>query len=115
MTEPTRTPWPILLVLSLGFFMILLDMTIVYVATPSILTSLHTSLDQVLWVFNGYLLAFAVLLITAGRVGDIFRPPPVFAARGGLFSGAPAPCGASPTDTPLISARGVPGGGGAPR
>ena len=48
MTETTRNPWAILLVLSLGFFMILLDMTIVYVATPSILTSLHTSLDQVL-------------------------------------------------------------------
>ncbi len=113
MTETTRNPWAILLVLSLGFFMILLDMTIVYVATPSILTSLHTSLDQVLWVFNGYLLAFAVLLITAGRVGDIFGPRQLFAAGLVLFTVASALCGLSQTDTQLIAARVLQGVGGA--
>src|SRR5713101_351494 len=113
MTETTRNPWAILLVLSLGFFMILLDMTIVYVATPSILTSLHTSLDQVLWVFNGYLLAFAVLLITAGRVGDIFGPRQLFAAGLVLFTAASALCGLSQTDTQLIAARVLQGVGGA--
>src|SRR5207253_382456 len=51
-----RNPWPVLLVTVLGFFMIMLDTTIVYVATPSILSNLHASLDQILWVFNGYLL-----------------------------------------------------------
>jgi MFS family permease len=62
------------MVTALGFFMIMLETTIVYVATPSILSSLHASLDQALWVFDGYLLTCAVLLITAGRLGDIFGP-----------------------------------------
>src|SRR5690349_9465684 len=109
----TRNPWAILLVLSLGFFMILLDMTIVYVATPSILSSLHTSLDQVLWVFNGYLLAYAVLLITAGRLGDLFGPRQLFIAGLVLFTIASALCGLSQTDTQLIAARVAQGVGGA--
>jgi EmrB/QacA subfamily drug resistance transporter len=113
MTETNRNPWAILLVLSLGFFMILLDMTIVYVATPSILTSLHTSLDQVLWVFNGYLLAYAVLLITAGRLGDIFGPRQLFIGGLALFTIASALCGLSQTDTQLIAARVLQGVGGA--
>lgn len=113
MTETIRNPWPILLVLSLGFFMIMLDMTIVYVATPSILSSLHSSLDQVLWVFNGYLLAFAVLLITAGRVGDIFGPRQLFAAGLIVFTVASALCGLSQDATQLIAARVLQGAGGA--
>ncbi len=112
-TTTTRNPWAILLVLSLGFFMILLDTTIVYVATPSILSSLHTTLDQVLWVFNGYLLAFAILLITAGRVGDIFGPRQLFAAGLVLFTVASALCGLSQDANQLIAARIVQGVGGA--
>jgi len=113
MTQITRNPWAILLVLSLGFFMILLDMTIVYVATPSILSGLKTSLDQVLWVFNGYLLAYAVLLITAGRVGDIFGPRQLFAVGLVVFTAASALCGLSQNDTQLIAARVLQGVGGA--
>ncbi len=115
MTEmtTTRNPWAILVVLCLGFFMILLDTTIVYVATPSILSSLHTSLDQVLWVFNGYLLAYAVLLITAGRVGDIFGPRQLFAAGLVLFTAASALCGLSQDANQLIAARVLQGVGGA--
>src|SRR5216683_5456851 len=109
MTETTRNPWAILLVLSLGFFMILLDMTIVYVATPSILTSLQTSLDSVLWVFNGYLLAYAVLLITAGRLGDVFGPRNLFAAGLVVFTAASVACGLSHDATQLIAARVVQG------
>jgi len=88
MTQPLRNPWPALLVICLGFFMIMLDTTIVYVATPSILTSLQTSFDSVLWVFNGYLLAYAVLLITAGRLGDLFGPRNLFAAGLVVFTAA---------------------------
>src|SRR4030081_2500601 len=66
--------WVTLLVLCFGLFMNLLDTTIVYGAAPSMLTDLHASMDAVLWVFNGYLLAFAVLLIPAGRLGDLFGP-----------------------------------------
>jgi MFS family permease len=62
--------WLVLVFLSLGFFMILLDTTIVNVAIPSIIPALHSSLE-ILWVLNAYLLVYAVLLITFGRLGDI--------------------------------------------
>ena len=113
MPQPLRNPWPALLIVCLGFFMIMLDTTIVYVATPSILTSLQTSLDSVLWVFNGYLLAYAVLLITAGRLGDLFGPRNLFAAGLVVFTGASALCGLSQDVGQLIAARVVQGVGGA--
>src|SRR6266581_1634285 len=65
-------PWLALAVLALGLFMTLLDLTIVNVAIPSIVDDLRASLDQILWVLNGYSLMYAVLLITSGRLGDIF-------------------------------------------
>src|SRR5205814_8489191 len=113
MNQPPRNPWPALLVICLGFFMIMLDTTIVYVATPSILTSLQTSLDSVLWVFNGYLLAYAVLLITAGRLGDLFGPRNLFAAGLVVFTVASALCGLSADANQLIAWRVLQGNGGA--
>src|SRR5690348_8706436 len=108
-----RNPLPALLVTALGFFMIMLDTTIVYVATPSILSGLHASFDQVLWVFNGYLLTYAVLLITAGRLGDLFGPRQMFALGLIIFTAASALCGLSNDATQLIGARVVQGVGGA--
>src|SRR3989449_8409977 len=92
MTENRRpsAPWMALAVLALGLFMTLLDLTIVNVAIPSIVDDLHASLDQILWVLNGYSLAYAVLLITSGRLGDIFGPRNMFAAGVGDFSDASA-------------------------
>jgi len=113
LSQPLRNPWPALLIVCLGFFMIMLDTTIVYVATPSILTSLQTSLDSVLWVFNGYLLAYAVLLITAGRLGDLFGPRNLFAAGLVVFTAASVLCGLSQDAGQLIAARVVQGVGGA--
>src|SRR5947209_15037074 len=113
MNERPTNPWPALLVVCLGFFMIMLDTTFVYVATPRILTSLQTSLDSVLWVFNGYLLAYAVLLITAGRLGDVFGPRNLFAAGLVVFTAASAACGLSQDAGQLIAARVVQGIGGA--
>jgi EmrB/QacA subfamily drug resistance transporter len=108
-----RNPWPVLLVTVLGFFMIMLDTTIVYVATPSILSSLHASLDQILWVFNGYLLTYAVLLITGGRLGDLFGPRQLFAAGLVIFTAASALCGLSQDANQLIAARVIQGVGAA--
>src|SRR3989475_809224 len=110
---PNRNPWPVLLVTVLGFFMIMLDTTIVYVATPSILSGLHASLDEVLWVFNGYLLTYAVLLITAGRLGDLFGPRQLFAAGLIVFTAASALCGLSQDANQLILARVIQGVGAA--
>ena len=66
-----HSPWLVLSVLCLGFFMILLDTTIVNIAIPSISDKLHASLSDILWILNSYILVYAVLLITAGRLGDL--------------------------------------------
>src|SRR5256714_9548435 len=111
MTENRRpsAPWLALAVLALGLFMTLLDLTIVNVAIPSIVDDLHASLDQILWVLNGYSLAYAVLLITSGRLGDIFGPRNMFAAGGVLFSGASAFRWLSPDPAPPVLPPGLPG------
>jgi EmrB/QacA subfamily drug resistance transporter len=108
-----QSPWATVTVVCLGFFMIMLDTTIVYVATPSMLAGLHASIDEVLWVFNGYLLAYAVLLITAGRLGDVFGPRNLFAAGLVVFTTASAACGFSHDAAQLIVARVIQGIGGA--
>src|SRR5947207_13600344 len=67
-------PWAVLLVVSLGFFMTLLDLTIVNIAIPNLITNLHASLDDVLWVINAYALVLAVVVITAGRLRVLVGP-----------------------------------------
>ncbi|HLG92910.1 MAG TPA: MFS transporter, partial [Acidimicrobiales bacterium] len=111
--KESESRWVVLLSTCLGFFMIMLDTTIVYVATPSILAGLHAGLDQVLWVFNGYLLAFAVLLVTSGRLGDLLGPRNLFAAGLTVFTLASALCGLSQDAGQLIAARILQGVGGA--
>jgi EmrB/QacA subfamily drug resistance transporter len=110
--ERTR-PWVVLIVLCLGTFAILLDTTIVNVALPSLVTSLHASLDQALWVVNGYLLVFCALLIVASRLGDIFGPRRMFVAGLAVFAVASALCGAAQNPGELIVARVVQGLGAA--
>src|SRR5437879_6817242 len=106
-------PWLALAVLALGLFMTLLDLTIVNVAIPSIVDDLHASLDQVLWVLNGYSLMYAVLLITSGRLGDIFGPRNMFGAGIVVFTVASAFSGLSHDPTQLILGRGAQGLGAA--
>jgi EmrB/QacA subfamily drug resistance transporter len=106
-------PWLALSVLALGLFMTLLDLTIVNVAIPSIVDDLHSSLDQILWVLNGYSLVYAVLLITSGRLGDIFGPRNMFAAGIVVFTIASAFSGLAHDPVQLILARGAQGFGAA--
>ena len=108
-----RKPWLALLVLCLGFFVVLLDATIVNVAIPTMLDSLHASLDQILWVVNAFLLTFAVLLVTGGRLGDIFGPRNLFVVGLGAFSAASALCGLAQDPNQLIAARALQGVGAA--
>src|SRR5580700_5012000 len=106
-------PWVILIVVSLGFFMTLLDLTIVNIAIPNMISRLHASLDDVLWVINAYALVLAVLLITAGRLGDLLGQRRVFFAGIALFTLASAACGLAPSAGWLIGFRAVQGLGAA--
>src|SRR5438128_1104605 len=90
MAQARTNPWLVLLVLTTGFFMILLDTTIVNVAIPAMSTGLNTTLDQILWVLNAYILVYAVLLITAGRLGDLYGQRNLFAIGLFVFTFAPA-------------------------
>ena len=105
--------WIVLLVLTLGYFMILVDTTIVNVALPTMESSLHAGFDQILWVVNAYILVYAVLLITAARLGDIAGPRRLFLLGLALFTLASAACGFSQDATQLIIFRGVQGIGAA--
>lgn len=106
-------PWLVLIFLSLGFFMILLDTTIVNIAIPSIISALHSSLDQILWVLNAYLLVYAVLLITMGRLGDLLGQRRLFITGLIIFTAASALCGLAQNGNQLIAARVLQGVGGA--
>ena len=113
MANARTNPWLVLVVLTTGFFMILLDTTIVNVAIPAMSKGLNATLDQILWVLNAYILVYAVLLITAGRLGDLFGQRNMFALGLAVFTLASALCGFSQNSTELIAARIVQGVGGA--
>jgi EmrB/QacA subfamily drug resistance transporter len=106
-------PWAVLLVVSLGFFMTLLDLTIVNIAIPNLITKLHASLDDVLWVINAYALVLAVLVITAGRLGDLVGPRIMFISGVAVFTAASVACGLAPSPGWLIGFRAVQGLGAA--
>jgi EmrB/QacA subfamily drug resistance transporter len=106
-------PWAVLLVLSLGFFMTLLDLTIVNIAIPDMMRRLGASLDDVLWVLNAYALVLAVLVITAGRLGDLLGPRMLFVAGIAVFTVASAACGLAPNAAFLIAFRAIQGIGAA--
>ncbi len=111
--ERRHSPWLVLSVLCLGFFMILLDTTIVNIAIPAISDQLHASLSSILWIQNAYLLIYAVLLITAGRLGDLWGPKLLFQVGLVIFTLASVACGFAQNPTQLIIFRVVQGLGGA--
>jgi len=106
-------PWAILITLSFGFFMTLLDLTIVNIAIPSMIENLGASLDEVLWITNAYVLVLAVLLITAGRLGDLRGQRTMFAAGVVVFTLASLACGLAGNPGWLIAFRAVQGLGAA--
>lgn len=115
MTAPatSRNPWLALVVLCVANFLILLDTTIVNNAVPNIMSSLGAGIDSALWVLNGYLLAFASLLIIFGRLGDVLGPRRMFVIGLAVFTVASLLCGLSDTVGLLIAARVLQGIGAA--
>ena len=111
-----RSPWPALWALVIGFFMILVDTTIVSVANPAIKAALDpdtNNLDNVVWVTSAYLLAYAVPLLITGRLGDRFGPKRIYLIGLVVFTLASLGCGLSGTLELLILARAVQGLGAA--
>lgn len=108
---PDYKPWPALLAMVIGFFMILLDNTIVSVATPDIIRELHTDFTTGIWVTSAYLLAYAVPLLITGRLGDRFGPKNVYLLGLVIFTLASLWCGLTNSIDGLITARAVQGVG----
>jgi EmrB/QacA subfamily drug resistance transporter len=108
-----RSRWIALIVLCVGALMIILDMTIVNVALPSIQRDLHFTQSNLAWVVNAYLITFGGLLLLAGRLGDLVGRRKVFLIGLAVFVAASALCGAAQSETLLIVARFIQGLGGA--
>ncbi|GGL62960.1 MFS transporter [Streptomyces fumigatiscleroticus] len=103
--RPDPNRWRALWVTLVAGFMILLDVTIVAVALPSMQRELHASAAAVQWVVSGYALAFALILVTAGRLGDAFGRRRVFLLALAAFVVCSAAAGAAPSVELLIVAR----------
>ncbi len=113
MTMEGRNRWLALLVLCLGDLMIVLDVTIVGVALPSIQEDLGFSETSLAWVVNAYLLTFGGFLLLGGRLGDLFGHRRLFLAGIALFTLASVGCGLADSQGVLVAARAVQGVGGA--
>jgi len=111
-TEANRKWWT-LGAMCLSMFMIMLDSTVVNVALPTIQKDLKTSVNQLEWVVNGYTLSFAALLVTGGRLGDIFGRRRIFMVGVAVFAISSATAGLAPDPTTLIISRIAEGVGGA--
>lgn len=111
--NPVRNPWLVLVALVLGQVATLLDTTVVTVAIPALSRDLGASLGSILWVINAYVLVYAVLLITGGRLGDLFGQRRMFVAGVTLFTVASVACGAAQSPGQLIVARVAQGVGAA--
>jgi EmrB/QacA subfamily drug resistance transporter len=105
--------WWTLAAMCFALFMIMLDNTVVNVALPSIQRDLGTSLSGLEWTVNAYTLSFAVLLVTGGRLGDIYGRRRMFLFGVVLFALASAAIGFSPGDGWLVAGRLVQGVGAA--
>jgi EmrB/QacA subfamily drug resistance transporter len=113
MTMDNRTRWLALLVLCLGDLMIVLDVTIVGVALPSIREDLGFSEESLAWIVNAYLITFGGFLLLGGRLGDLFGHQRLFLFGISLFTLASATCGLATSQELLVGARAVQGIGAA--
>ena len=112
MNEGNRRWWT-LAAMCFALFMVMLDNTVVNVALPSIQRDLHASISSLEWTVNAYTLSFAVLLVTGGRLGDLFGRRRMFLYGVVVFAASSAAIGFSPNDTWLVVGRAAQGIGAA--
>jgi EmrB/QacA subfamily drug resistance transporter len=110
---PENRKWWTLVAVAFGLFMIMLDNTVVNVALPSIREDFGISISQLEWVFNGYALTFGVLLLTGGKLADMFGRRRIFMTGLVIFTISSFFCGFANTEDVLIGARVVQGVGAA--
>ncbi len=110
---PENRKWWTLAAVAVGLFMIMLDNTVVNVALPSIQQDLGISTSELEWVVNAYALTFGVLLLTGGKLADLFGRRSIFIAGLVIFTGASLWCGLADGASSLIAARTVQGVGAA--
>lgn len=108
-----KRKWGVLAVISFSLFMILLDVTIVNIALPHIMTAFKVGLSSIEWVFNVYVLVFAALLLTLGKLGDLFGRRLLFVIGLGIFTLASLGCSLAPSFSVLLIFRGIQAVGGA--
>src|SRR5438046_3332693 len=112
LNEQNRKWWT-LAAMCFSLFMIMLDNTVVNVALPSIQDDLHASISSLEWTGNAYTLAFAVLLVTGGRLGDIFGRRRMFLFGVVTFAASSAFIGFSQSEAWLVAGRAIQGMGAA--
>jgi EmrB/QacA subfamily drug resistance transporter len=108
-TRRAVSPWGVLAIILTAVFMQLLDTTITMVGVPSIQASLHGSFGEIQLVVAGYMLAFACVLVTGGRLGDAFGRKRLFLIGMAGFTLSSAVCGAAPNAITLICFRVIQG------
>src|SRR5438445_10666267 len=105
--------WWTLAAVSFGLFMIMLDNTVVNVALPSIERSLHISIAQLEWIVTAYALVFAALMITGGKLADLYGRRRIFVVGLPIFTLSSLACGFAPSSGFRIGARAFQGIGAA--
>jgi DHA2 family methylenomycin A resistance protein-like MFS transporter len=103
----------VLLVMCVGYFLVLLDVTVVNVALPHIGAGLHASVSGLQWVVDGYAIALAALMLAGGTIGDLYGHKRVVLAGLAVFGAGSAGCGLAPSVGVLVAARVVQGVGAA--
>lgn len=111
--ETLENPWPALWALVAGFFMLMVDTSILTVATPALLTDLGADVNAAIWVTSAYLLAYAVPLLITGRLGDRYGPKRIYLLGLVVFTASSLWCGLSNDVGTLVAARAVQGVGAA--
>ena len=108
-----KQAWSALWALLVGFFMILVDTSIVTTALPATIRALNANLNHGVWITSVYLLTYAVPLLITGRMGDRWGPRRMYLIGMIVFGVSSLACGLSPTIEALIAARAVQGIGAA--
>jgi DHA2 family methylenomycin A resistance protein-like MFS transporter len=112
-TDRSSSRWVVLVVMCVGYFLVLLDVTIVSVALPTIGASLRAGVSGLQWVVDGYAIALASLMLAGGTIGDLHGHKRVVLTGLALFGVASVGCGVAPGTAVLVAARVVQGVGAA--